>query len=251
MKNILAENMLRFGPKNLSESDRIRLQRLMEATETVDMSAVNTAFNNLNSLIKSIPNRNKQDKKYELTAYEKYFDYGYNIQLIKESIGTYNRMGDGKLEWSVNTKDFDTDTTMMWYYDRDAGPKYNSTSTTSKLITPGLGIALFKSNVSAGGESTKFKSGVWSTTKQLINTNIENLKLCANYVNKKDYSAAVDMIDKQIKPAVQATADALADNMQTWPAGKAGELTWSESGYTLTFSDPEESESKTGSLMPK
>jgi hypothetical protein len=31
MKNILAENMLRFGPKNLSESDRINLQRLMEA----------------------------------------------------------------------------------------------------------------------------------------------------------------------------------------------------------------------------
>lgn len=30
MKNILAENMLRFGPKNLSESDRRNLQRLME-----------------------------------------------------------------------------------------------------------------------------------------------------------------------------------------------------------------------------
>lgn len=30
MKNILAENMLRFGPKNLSESDRSNLQRLME-----------------------------------------------------------------------------------------------------------------------------------------------------------------------------------------------------------------------------
>jgi hypothetical protein len=31
MKNILAENMLRFGPKNLSESDKRRLQRLSEA----------------------------------------------------------------------------------------------------------------------------------------------------------------------------------------------------------------------------
>lgn len=30
MKNILAENMLRFGPKNLSESDKRNLQRLME-----------------------------------------------------------------------------------------------------------------------------------------------------------------------------------------------------------------------------
>jgi hypothetical protein len=35
MKNILAENMLRFGPKNLSESDKIRLQRL---TESVDIT---------------------------------------------------------------------------------------------------------------------------------------------------------------------------------------------------------------------
>jgi hypothetical protein len=33
MKNILAENMLRFGPKNLSESDRRNLQKLMEQTE--------------------------------------------------------------------------------------------------------------------------------------------------------------------------------------------------------------------------
>jgi hypothetical protein len=34
LKNILAENMLRFGPKNLSESDRMRLQQrlLSEAT---------------------------------------------------------------------------------------------------------------------------------------------------------------------------------------------------------------------------
>lgn len=30
LKNTLAENMLRFGPKNLSESDRRNLQRLME-----------------------------------------------------------------------------------------------------------------------------------------------------------------------------------------------------------------------------
>jgi hypothetical protein len=30
MKNILAENMLRFGPKNLSESEKRNLQRLME-----------------------------------------------------------------------------------------------------------------------------------------------------------------------------------------------------------------------------
>jgi len=33
MKNILAENMLRFGSKNLSESDKRNLQRLMEQTE--------------------------------------------------------------------------------------------------------------------------------------------------------------------------------------------------------------------------
>ena len=31
LKNILAENMLRFGPKNLSESDRRRLQNLTES----------------------------------------------------------------------------------------------------------------------------------------------------------------------------------------------------------------------------
>jgi hypothetical protein len=34
LKNILAENMLRFGPKNLSEYDRRNLKRLTEAVDT-------------------------------------------------------------------------------------------------------------------------------------------------------------------------------------------------------------------------
>jgi hypothetical protein len=34
MKNILAENMLRFGPRNLSESEKQNLQRLVEVNET-------------------------------------------------------------------------------------------------------------------------------------------------------------------------------------------------------------------------
>jgi hypothetical protein len=36
MKNILAENMLRFGPKNLTESERKNLQRLFEQSAVWD-----------------------------------------------------------------------------------------------------------------------------------------------------------------------------------------------------------------------
>ena len=59
MKNILAENMLRFGPRNLTESEKRNLQRLTEADPgdpsqstvdlTADMTALKsacTAFNN-------------------------------------------------------------------------------------------------------------------------------------------------------------------------------------------------------------
>ena len=38
MKNILAENMLRFGPRNLSESEKRNLQKLVEQTEPGDPS---------------------------------------------------------------------------------------------------------------------------------------------------------------------------------------------------------------------
>ena len=53
MKNILAENMLRFGPRNLSESEKRNLQRLVEADPgdpsqstvnlTADITALKTA----------------------------------------------------------------------------------------------------------------------------------------------------------------------------------------------------------------
>jgi hypothetical protein len=259
LKNILAENMLRFGPKNLSESDIRNLQRLMEATETADMTSLNTALANLNSLIKSIPNRNKQDKKYELSAYEKYFDYGYSLQLV---VGNWwNDTADkGKGRWEINTNAFDTDLGTTYVY-RDPDYDYMQgkglgTYTKGKLITPGLSIALFKSNVGAGGVTTDFKTGVYApeqsnpnVTKHRfmgqnnIEKHVEDLLEAATYVNKKDYSTAVDMINNQIKPALNTVATEIDNFLATWPLGKQGELTWSSSGYTLTFSDPTESES--------
>jgi hypothetical protein len=41
LKNILAENMLRFGPKNLSESDKRNLQRLSEGASVPDSITLN------------------------------------------------------------------------------------------------------------------------------------------------------------------------------------------------------------------
>jgi hypothetical protein len=44
LKNILAENMLRFGPKNLSESDKIRLQqRLLSEAKLKDLDSAGMA----------------------------------------------------------------------------------------------------------------------------------------------------------------------------------------------------------------
>ena len=240
--NILAENMLRFGPKNLSESDRRNLQRLMEATETVDMSAVNTALNNLNNLLKSIPNRNKQDKKYELSAFEKYFDYGYYLKLI----ALYD-WSESQKAWYPRGGSFDTDITMTRSYDAGGGKK---SYTTSNLLSDGLGIALFKDNVSAGGYSTEFKNGIYGGSKNRIKAHIENLLTCANYVNKKDVLAAADMINNQIKPALDTLATELDSFMEKWPSGLEGNLTADQNGsnYEMTFTDP--IESKTGSDIP-
>jgi hypothetical protein len=40
MKNILAENMLRFGPRNLSESAKRKLSKLVEQTDQLQMSNI-------------------------------------------------------------------------------------------------------------------------------------------------------------------------------------------------------------------
>jgi len=241
LKNILAENMLRFGSKNLSESDKRNLQRLMEATETVDMTSVNTAINNLNNLLKSIPNRNKQDKKYELTAFEKYFDYGYYLDLI--AVWDWNATSKS---WTPRGKEFDKNITMTRSYDTGGG---KSTYTTSNLISDGLGIAIFKDNVSAGGNSTEFKSGVYGVgSKNKIKKNIEDLLTCANYVNKKDIVAAVDIINNQIKPALDTLASELESFVEKWPSGLEGKLTLNGTNYEMIFTDPVES--KSGSDIP-
>lgn len=64
MKNILAENMLRFGSKNLTESERKNLQRLVEADPgdpsqaaidlSTEYSTLYTALTTYNSTFKSI-----------------------------------------------------------------------------------------------------------------------------------------------------------------------------------------------------
>ena len=43
LKNILAENMLRFGPKNLSESDKRRLQNLLIEATLKDLDSAGMA----------------------------------------------------------------------------------------------------------------------------------------------------------------------------------------------------------------
>ena len=219
-----------------------RKMYLKEETQTVDMSSVNTALNNLNTLLKSIPNRNKQDKKHELNAFEKYFDYGYYLNLI-----ALRDWSPSQKAWMPRGGYFDTDITMTRTYDAGGGKK---AYTTSNLLSEGLGIAIFKDNVSAGGYSTEFKSGVYEGggSKNKIKTSIENLLTCANYVNKKDYSAAVDMINTQIKPALDTLASELESFMEKWPSGLEGKLTLNGSNYEMTFTDP--IESKTGSDIP-
>ena len=106
LKNILAENMLRFGSKNLSESDKRRLQSLLtEATETLDSSVIKTGAQALNTLIKTIPVPKDEN------SYDEYITSGYFLQV------GYIGYGDGSLHG-----DFATDMT-------ERNPKTNIIST--------------------------------------------------------------------------------------------------------------------------
>lgn len=221
LKNILAENMLRFGPKNLSESDIRNLRRLTEATEltnqALDSTALNAALKDLNGLLKTIPTTNK-----EPNAYDQYVTRGYFLTLCSDYSMTYNG-------------DLNTDLKLV-----DAGVTYNkkdpyTTADTSvprgELEGEGItqipaqrtGLVLQKHDPANAMNPNRIAQNIllaWAGDtepyKNFIDKHVMDFNDAIGGLHKKDQEIA-RTVAAQLPTKLQAVADAMAGLMSQIP----------------------------------
>jgi len=103
-KNILAENMLRFGPKNLTESNRNSLKQLIEQAEAAGLPAYNSEYfkNNPTGTMKFEPNKGLVEVNGESYENLAYMDTGKSFyDFFISTLGRAAGNVEGKFNYSA------------------------------------------------------------------------------------------------------------------------------------------------------
>ena len=224
-KNILAENMLRFGPKNLSESDRRRLQRLTEAEEltnqTLDTTALNTALKDLNGLLKTIPTTNK-----EPNSYDQYVTRGYFLTLTNDWNATYN--GDLDTDLKLIDKGVDPITKKDPYTAADTSIPRGSLESEGITQIPAQWTALVlqKNDPANAMNSNRIAQNIvvaWpgdtEPVKNFIDKNVTDFNDAIGGLHKKDQEIA-RTVAAQLPTKLKAVSDAMVGVMSQIPTQK-------------------------------
>jgi len=247
MKNILAENLLRFVPKNLSESDIKRLQMLMEAATAVDMNNINSTLKTLNTTLISITNRSKE-KDLENAAVKYFSTAGqYYLKLYDPNATSFTGLFDLKTRNSMDRSNPDGTSPGGWDW--------------GYIETPNVGLGLFKTdpgNFIKTNTTMEWVYGALPNSSKIVDTlsgNLEdhkkNLQEAVKYgVNSKDQEVALSQISQ-----INQLLDTLINDMQTlvdkWPAGKVVLLANAGAGYEMNLynnGDPEVSITSGGEI---
>ena len=250
LKNILAENMLRFGPKNLSESDRRTLRRLTEATEltdqTLDTTALNAAIKDLNSLVKTIPTTNK-----EPNGYDQYVTSGYFFQLFSDDSPSYKGALDTDLKLYDKGVDFETRKDPYTAADTSIPRGEFEDEGLTQIPAQQTGLALRKHDQAMVVNNKLYEtilcawpgeSNIWV---DYTDKHLEDFNSVIPGLHKKDQQIAMNVVT-QLPTKLKAVSDAMVGVMsqivvQKLPAGAGWRsmddirklVMGTENGYTL------------------